>query len=244
MTRAFRRLSFGFVVFAAVFAAQQATVNAAGPRVVQHRARLDASLRAVLDETAPARQRVIIRVRPGSRVALREGLTAHGDQILAEHDSLDALTAVVHGEDLGDLADKDFVLSVSTDAIVHPTGLLDGLLGIVSSVFKLVGNILLPNGADTSGPTVPPVVLRQTLGVNNSTWTGKGIGVAVIDSGLEAPYGSDFSGRVTAFYDFTTGGIVSTSPYDDYGHGTHVAGTIGDQARSHPTRTIVGWRPM
>ena len=56
----------------------------------------------------------------------------------------------------------------------------------------MVGNVLLPNGADTSGPTVPPAVLRQTLGVNNSTWTGRGVGVAVIDSGLEMS--SEFPG--------------------------------------------------
>ena len=142
---------------------------------MQHRARLDTRLQAVLDEAAPKPQRVIIRVRPGSRLALRESLTAHGDQILAEHDSLDALTAVVHGEDLGELADKDFVLSVSTDAIVRPHGLLGGLLGIVGGRASkaarpgaVVGNVLLPNGADTAGPTVPPAVLRQTLGVNNS----------------------------------------------------------------------------
>ncbi|HEY3043218.1 MAG TPA: S8 family serine peptidase, partial [Vicinamibacterales bacterium] len=236
MTRAFRGFSVGLVFLAAVCAAPQATLNAAGQRVVQHRARLDTRLRAVLDETAPATQRVIIRVRPGSRLTLRESLTAHGDQILAEHDSLDALTAVVHGEDLGDLADKDFVLSVSSDAIVRPHGLLDGLLGGVGNVVdaavgtlvnvvQVVGTIILPNGADTSGPTVPPTVLRQTLGVDNSTWTGKGVGVAVIDSGLEMS--SEFSNRVTAFYDFTKGGIVSSYPYDDYGHGTHVAGTIG-----------------
>src|SRR6202008_584009 len=48
--------------------------------------------------------------------------------------------------------------------------------------------------------------------------------VAIIDSGLESS--SEFSGRVKAFYDFTKGGILAPS-YDDYGHGTHVAGTIG-----------------
>src|SRR5438876_1060260 len=176
MTGVLRRF-LGFVLFAAVLAVPQATVTAAGPRVVQHRGRLDTRLQAVLDETAPQPQRVIIRVRPGSQGALRDNLTAHGDQILAEHESLSALTAVVHGEDLGDLADKDFVLSVSTDAIVRPHGLLDGVLGgagnllggavnLLGGVVKVVGDILLPNNADTSGPTVPPAVLRQTLGVD------------------------------------------------------------------------------
>ena len=64
-------------------------------------------------------------------------LTAHGDRILAEHDSFDALTAVVHGEDLGALVDNDLVLSVSTDAIVRADGLLDGPLG--SSAARDVG---------------------------------------------------------------------------------------------------------
>ena len=68
MIRAFRTHAFGFVVLAAVVAAPQVPVNAAGPRVVHHRARLDARLRAVQDQTAPKPERVIIRVRPGSRL--------------------------------------------------------------------------------------------------------------------------------------------------------------------------------
>jgi serine protease AprX len=237
MTGAFRRLFLGFVMLVAIFAAPQA--NAAGQRVVQHRARLDTRLRAVLDETAPKPQRVIIRVRPGSRLTLRESLRAHGDQILAEHHSLDALTAVVHGEDLGELADKDFVLSVSSDAIVRPHGLLGGLLGLVGGVVDAFGTVLLSSGGDTSGPTVQPAVLRQTLGVDNYTWTGRGVGVAVIDSGLEMT--SDFSGRVTAFYDFTKGGITASTPSDGYGHGTHVAGTIagsGDRSNNKDYRGL------
>ena len=66
---------------------------------------------------------------------------------------------------------------------------------------------------------------RRRSAWTTTNWTGRGIGVAIIDSGLEMS--SEFTGRVTAFYDFTTGGIVATTPYDDYGHGTHVAGTIG-----------------
>jgi serine protease AprX len=213
----------------AVLAAADAPVGAAGSRVPERRVELDANLRAVLDGSAPEPQRVIIRVRPGSRPALRSSLTAHGDQILGEHESIDALTAVIHGGDLATLADSDAILSISSDAIVRPHGqlggLLGGLLGGVLHVLGSVVNILLPNGADTAGPVVDPAVLRQTLGVDNTSWTGRGVGVAIIDSGLEMS--AEFQNRVTAFYDFTNGRAVATSPSDAYGHGTHVAGTIG-----------------
>ena len=52
--------------------------------------------------------------------------------------------------------------------------------------------------------------------------TGKGIVVAVLDTGIyEHP---DLSGRIVGFKDFIK---QKTTPYDDNGHGTHVAGDIG-----------------
>ena len=59
-------------------------------------------------------------------------------------------------------------------------------------------------------------------------FTGAGIGVAVIDSGI-TPWHDDLTvanrqgQRVTAFVDFVNG---QTQKYDDWGHGTHVAGII------------------
>jgi len=63
--------------------------------------------------------------------------------------------------------------------------------------------------------------------------TGAGVGVAIIDSGVASwhddltnrtgaqyPYGNQ---RVAAFVDFVNGQIA---PYDDEGHGTHVAGIV------------------
>ena len=59
-----------------------------------------------------------------------------------------------------------------------------------------------------------------------STPTGStGVGVAIIDSGITPS--ADFDGRITGFYDFIKGGGKSAAPYDDYGHGTHIAGLIG-----------------
>ena len=89
-----------------------------------------------------------------------------------------------------------------------------------------------PSSVATSGSiTVQPraslTTLRETLGLPAvADTTGfSNIGVAVIDSGI-AP-SADFSGRISGFYDFTNGqNGVAVAPYDDYGHGTHVAGLI------------------
>jgi subtilisin family serine protease len=71
-------------------------------------------------------------------------------------------------------------------------------------------------------------VVQQAYG-----FTGRGIGVAVIDSGITTwhddlvptsggsyPYGNQ---RVSKFVDLVNG---QTTPYDDHGHGSHVAGII------------------
>ncbi len=235
MKRVQRQISFGVAIIIAFFASGGAPIRATGAAVSQQRgaqhrlARLDSALRASVDDGTLGPQRVIVRVRPDQRAAVRNSLTAHGDQILADHDSIGAFTAIVHGEDLPELADNDAILSVSADAIVRPHSLLGGIVGgllnVVGGVLNLATDILLPNGANTSGPIVEPQILRQTLGVDNTTWSGKGVGVAVIDSGLEMS--SEFQYRVKAFYDFTNGGFAAKTPFDDYGHGTHVAGIIG-----------------
>ena len=52
--------------------------------------------------------------------------------------------------------------------------------------------------------------------------TGKGIGVAVLDTGIYLH--EDLKNRVTAFRDFVNN---RESPYDDNGHGTHISAIIG-----------------
>ncbi|MSN98226.1 serine protease [Bacillus paralicheniformis] len=54
---------------------------------------------------------------------------------------------------------------------------------------------------------------------NNQTLTGKGVTVAVIDTGVY-PH-EDLEGRIRSFQDFIN---QRTEPYDDNGHGTHCAG--------------------
>ena len=57
-----------------------------------------------------------------------------------------------------------------------------------------------------------------------SDFTGKGVKVAILDTGLDASH-PDFEGRVVAFKDFVDpAGGASDTPRDPNGHGTHVAG--------------------
>src|SRR5438067_2114928 len=102
--------------------------------------------------------------------------------------------------------------------------------------------------------TVGTRVVRQTLGL-----TGAGVGVAVIDSGIATwhddltnttstlyPYGNQ---RVAKFVDFVNG---RTQPYDDNGHGTHVAGIIagngydsgGQKAGAAPEASLIALKVL
>jgi serine protease AprX len=75
---------------------------------------------------------------------------------------------------------------------------------------------------ERTSATVGATTVRSDLGLD-----GTGVGVAVIDSGVAADHddlqGANGAPLVDRFVDFVGGG---EAPYDDYGHGTHVAGII------------------
>ena len=70
---------------------------------------------------------------------------------------------------------------------------------------------------------------RASLGMD-----GAGVGVAIVDSGVASWHDDLGSDRVVHFADFVD---FRATAYDDYGHGTHVAGIIaGDGYDSNGTR--------
>jgi len=85
--------------------------------------------------------------------------------------------------------------------------------------------------------------------VNDSGYTGKGIGIAIIDTGV-APH-SDLvrpTNRIVAFKDFIN---HRETPYDDDGHGTHVAGIAAGNGYSKskykgvaPEANIIGVKTL
>src|SRR5688572_8731321 len=145
-------------------------------------------------------ERVIIRSKPGRRAELTQALKACGYQLKGEHALVDAVTAELGTDCLQKLIANDVVESVAKDADVHSSA------------------------SESDFISIPSNTLRSTLGEGEYS-TGAGIGVAIIDSGI-APLPA-FGNRIVGFYDFTSDSIVATSPHDEYGHGTHVAGLIG-----------------
>lgn len=72
--------------------------------------------------------------------------------------------------------------------------------------------------------------MHRTTGAVGALWvqeqlgfTGAGVGVAIIDSGVANWHDDLGRETVSHFVDFVSDLLV---PHDDYGHGTHVAGTI------------------
>jgi serine protease AprX len=78
--------------------------------------------------------------------------------------------------------------------------------------------VSLDRQLDRTGAAVGATWVQETLGLD-----GSGVGVAIIDSGVASWHDDLGPDRVVRFVDFVD---FLPMAYDDYGHGTHVAGII------------------
>ena len=159
---------------------------------------------------------VIVEAVPGAKTgrAARAGAAVQRSGGLPKHalPIVGAASASIKGGALVGLSHDKDVLYISRDSTLKATaetswgGALADTPGIV----------------ETGAPSV------WATGV-----TGKGVGIAVVDSGVAAH--ADLAGRIVAAIDFTSASpTVSTAPLGDPGgHGTHVAGlAAGDGTAS------------
>ena len=174
--------------------------------------KLDTALRQALDTDPATPVRVILRTAPGASETTAEWLAAEGRQIHQLHPSFGGLTATLSASDVAVLTEDPSIRQMSIDAIVEPA---KGKKGTPGAALKGSLGLTGKKGEAASG---------------NRTWAGKGITVAVIDSGIEPSQDLPKS-RIVSFRDFANGG-TETDPYDDNGHGTHVAGLIGGNGQA------------
>jgi serine protease AprX len=172
---------------------------------------------ALAQATDASTVQVIVEAAPGKFAAVRAKVLATGKPISAEHKFINALTVKLKKSEISSLESDPTVAHISLDHIVRSTA------------------------APPPPPPPPPSlsvskpiddVMLATLGLTNSTVKGKGVGVAVIDSGLQPAAELP----AYAFFDVTT--TVNAAAYDDYGHGTHISGLI--RASAAPTNNPIG----
>jgi serine protease AprX len=142
---------------------------------------------------------VIVRLRDDAALKMGKEVKVGDVQGHRAFGHARAFSAKVDHKQLRELLASDDVVGISYDAPV--TG---NLLGLTTTTGVSV---------ESSGSKVA----RSRYKV-----TGAGVNVAVIDSGVQ-PHTDLPASRIVAWVDFVNG---KTTPYDDYGHGTHVAGII------------------
>jgi serine protease AprX len=161
---------------------------------------------------------VLLRVAHGTASEVIARLNAHGGDRVRRL-APDLVTANLPASSLQAVALDDDIVRMSLDAKVKT---LDNKW--------LHENTLL----ETQG-----LLKRKSNGEaeRRSKYTGKDVVVVLIDSGL-TPNGDLDDVK---FYDFTQGGEKARA-YDDYGHGTHVAGLIGSGGKLSSSR-YAGFAP-
>jgi serine protease AprX len=179
---------------------------------------------ALAQATDTTTVRVIVEAVPGKFATMRAKVGATGKPIAADHKFINALSVKLPKSDISKLTSEPTVARISLDHVVRSTAAPPATPGQPSTP---------PNP-----PTLPAVgkpiddVMLTTLGLTNSSVTGKGVGVAVIDSGLQPATELP----AFAFFDFTT--TTKGGAYDNYGHGTHIAALI--RAKAPPTNNPLG----
>ena len=97
-------------------------------------AKLDESLRELLERGCTGIQPVIVTTKPGYRQSLRDSLAAHGDVVKGEFPALEAIAADVHCQDLLTLAAFESTTAVSFNGPIAGQDLTADAQAVVSAL--------------------------------------------------------------------------------------------------------------
>src|SRR4051812_4253472 len=175
-------------------------------------------------KSSPNRQVVALaQFKPGlSQKKARAIVRAHHGKITDRLPAIGGFAVKLSAKQARSLKTAKGVLNVTLNTKVRNTGTVGTVLNSVTAATQ-------PTGLLTTYPKSVGADVAQANGL-----TGKGVGVAVIDSGIAGDHpdfkNADGTSRVT--------NVISnpgaTRPGDDVGHGTHVAGIIAGNSNNRP----------
>ena len=164
-------------------------------------------------ESTPPSELIPVIVQGGDAARVEARVREGGGKVVGRSDLLGASAAELTPAQIRSLSTDPAVQRIDVDADVTATALL----------------------ADEAPSTGTPVVFDQTIGATE-VWqagdTGQGVGVAVLDSGIDNQDPAAFGARVTARVDLVDPAHPAAG--DPAGHGTHVAGIVAAN-RSFPS---------
>jgi serine protease AprX len=176
---------------------------------------LTASTFATAVHAAPRMVSVIVRALPGQGAAADQGITTVGGRVTNQIPLINAVIADVPANAVPELGASPGVAQVTSNAPIH-------LLGSSYS--------------DTSASYDPATDVDSMFNVEqmdgahaywNAGYTGQGVGVALIDSGVAPVNGLTTPGKVVYGPDYSSEARDSAlRNLDTFGHGTHMAGII------------------
>jgi len=185
---------------------------------------------------------MIVRYVPSQRATAERAVADAGGTVGAGLDLVDSFTASVPAGRLSALSAGAGVAAVTPDGRVRLAG---GKPWQIEAGQTWMAGVDTVSGADTVWKRVDP---------SGRTVTGKGVGVALIDSGVSPVTGLATVGKVVNGPDlsFETN-AANLAHLDTFGHGTHMAGIIagrdpgvvsGEEAKALATpATFVGVAP-
>lgn len=170
-------------------------------------------------------QSVIVRVVPGSESRARAAVVRLGGTPGRPFAIIDGFVAELPGAQLGPLARMPFVRSVTAN----------------TSIRSLAADY---SGVDPDSDMGSMVSVTKMTGAQaywKAGYTGKGIDIAVIDTGIAPVDGLTTPGKVVNGPDLSFDSQLEGKRYlDGNGHGTHMAGIIAGRATAADPSAYVG----